>query len=651
MAFRLGFSVRALARQEPAMSFQRTAAAVSAAIAAWLAGSVASAAPPSAEDALALKPKQRNVDYDVPSSEQAKQATIKQEKEGGVMALVVRGPSGDVLRAFADSDGNRVVDRWSYYKDGVEVYREIDTDNDTKVDGYRWLNGAGGRWGIDTNADGAIDAWEVLSAEEATAELVAAIRDRDAAAFARLLPTADDLKAAGFEGERLADLVARVTAAPAAFAKYVATQKDVAPDARWVNMLTPQAPGTIPAGSTGVVKDVSAYDNVVVLVEGKAGNGQVIVGGLVKCGTAWRPIDAPQPSTGPVDGAESYAFFSPRGQGRGIGPDATDVAENLKPMLAKLRDIETKMASAAPAGRRELAAEQVATLEQLAAAASATDKSFWVNQLVETVAAYVQEGLLPDGTAKLEKLAADAKGDDALSAFIGFRLIQARYSAGMAQPGVDGEKLQKAWFDDLAAFVEAYPKADESAEALLQLAFRDEFEGRDKEAIERYRGIGSTFPDKPQARKAAGAVRRLESVGRPLVLTGATLEGKQVSLASFKGVPVLIHYWSTDCEPCKVDLAQIRELQAKYGPKKFAVIGVALDSDKARLAKFLQSKPLPWPQLHESGGLDSRLAEEFGVLALPTMVLVGADGNVVDRNVSITDLERKLDELTGAAAK
>ena len=29
------------------------------------------------------------------------------------------------------------------------------------------------------------------------------------------------------------------------------------------------------------------------------------------------------------------------------------------------------------------------------------------------------------------------------------------------------------------------------------------------------------------------------------------------------------------------------------------------------------------------------------------MVLVGADGNIVDRNVSITDLERKLDELTG----
>jgi thiol-disulfide isomerase/thioredoxin len=611
----------------------------------------AAAAPPTAEDALALKPKQKQVDYAVPTPEEAKQATIKQEKEGGVMALVVRGPTGDVLRAFADSDGNRVVDRWSYYKDGVEVYREVDTDNDTKVDGYRWLNAAGGRFGLDTNADGVIDAWRTLSAEEATAEIVAAIRDRDAAAFARLLPSADDLKSAGFEGDRLAELVARVTAAPAAFSKFIAVQKEIAPDARWVNMLTPHPPGTIPAGSAGVTKDVSAYDNVVALVEGKTGNGQVIVGSLVKCGEVWRPIDAPQPTSGPVDGAEGYAFFAARGPGRGAGPGATDVAENLKPLLAKLREIETKMTSADQAGRQELAAQQVDTLEQLVAGSTPAEKAFWVNQLVETVAAYVQEGLLPDGTAKLEKLAADAKGDEALAAFIGFRLIQARYSAGMGQPGVDGEKLQKQWFEDLQAFVEAYPKASEAAEALLQLAFRDEFEGRDKEAIERYRGIAATFPDAPQARKSAGAVRRLESVGRPLELAGTTLDGKPVAVASFKGVPVLVHYWSTDCEPCKVDLAQIRELQAKYGPKKFAVIGVALDSDKAKLAKFLQAKPLPWPQLHEAGGLDSRLAEELGVLALPTMLLVGADGNVVDRNVSITDLERKLDDLTGAGAK
>jgi len=609
----------------------------------------ASAAPPSAADALALKPRQKGIEVAQPTEAEVKQATINQEKEGGVMALVVRGPSGEVLRAFADSDGNRVVDRWSYYKDGMEIYRELDSDKDTKPDEYRWLGGAGSRWGADTNADGVIDAWKVLSAEEATAEVVNAIRDRDAAAFARLLPSKADLEAAGFEGELLTELVTRIAAAPAAFAKAAAEQKDIGADARWTSMLTPQAPGTLPAGMSGLTKDVSAYDNVVALVESKQGNGQVFVGSLVKCGEAWRPVDAPQLAGGI---GEAFSFLAPRVNVRGGPASGTgDVAENLKPLLAKLREIEGKMPSADVAARKGLAAEQIGVLEQLVAAAADSDKGFWTNQLVETLAAYVQEGLFPDGIAKLEQIAETVKGDETASAFISFRLIQAKYSAGMEQPGADGETLQKTWFDDLKTFTETYPKAPESAEALLQLAFRDEFEGRDAEAVERYAAIAANFPDTAQARKATGAVRRLESVGKPLTLAGPTLEGKQVAVASFKGVPVLVHYWSTDCEPCKVDLAQIRELQTKYGPKKFAVVGVALDGDKAKLAKFLQAKPLPWPQLHEPGGLDSRLAEEFGVLALPTMVLVGTDGTVLDRNVSINGLEKRLDELIGGAGK
>ena len=81
--------------------------------------------------------------------------------------------------------------------------------------------------------------------------------------------------------------------------------------------------------------------------------------------------------------------------------------------------------------------------------------------------------------------------------------------------------------------------------------------------------------------------------------------------------------------------------------ENFAVVGVALDTDKAQLAKYLQGKPIPWPQLHETGGLDGRLAEELGVLTLPTMLLIDADGKVVDRNLVITDLEKKLEAMVG----
>ena len=605
------------------------------------------AAQPTVEYALGLVPAQKNVDYDRPTAAEAKNCAIAMEKEGGVNAWVVRGPSGEVLRAFADTNGNRVVDRWSYYKDGVEVYRDIDSNHDTKVDQSRWLNSAGSRWGADEDGNGTLDVWKMLSAEEATAEVVEALKNRDAAMFARLLPTKADLQAAGFEGERLAELVARVAAAPKGFAQAAASQKQVGPDARWTSMLTPQAPGVLPAGAAGVTKDVAAYDNVVALVEGKGGNGQVFVGSLVRCGDCWRPVDPPQVSGEAGDVGEAVGFFTPRSGGRTQGPVGPQDDERLKPLLAKLREIEAKMSAVAGAARQDLAVQQAGLLEQVLAAAAAPDKGFWARQLAETLAALVQEAALPDGIAKLEKLAASVADDEALTAFTAFRLAQARYAAGMQQPGADVEKVQAAWLEELGAFVGKYPASPDAAEAMLQLAIADEFSAREKEAIGRYAAIVKDFPDSAPARKARGAVRRLESVGKPLALSGTTLDGKQVAVESLKGVPVLVHYWATWCEPCKVDIAQIRELYAKHGPKNFAVVGVALDTDKAQLAKYLQGKPIPWPQLHETGGLDGRLAEELGVLTLPTMILIGADGKVVDRNLVITDLEKKLEAMLG----
>jgi hypothetical protein len=72
-----------------------------------------------------------------------------------------------------------------------------------------------------------------------------------------------------------------------------------------------------------------------------------------------------------------------------------------------------------------------------------------------------------------------------------------------------------------------------------------------------------------------------------------------------------------------------------------------LDGDRAALARFLEGSPLPWPQLHEPEGLDGRLAEELGILTLPTMLLLDDKGTVVDRNVIVTDLEKRLMEVIG----
>ena len=46
---------------------------------------------------------------------------------------------GQLVRKFADTKGTNRVDTFSYYLDGVEVYREVDTNGNRVPDQFRWF--------------------------------------------------------------------------------------------------------------------------------------------------------------------------------------------------------------------------------------------------------------------------------------------------------------------------------------------------------------------------------------------------------------------------------------------------------------------------------------------------------------------------------
>jgi thiol-disulfide isomerase/thioredoxin len=197
----------------------------------------------------------------------------------------------------------------------------------------------------------------------------------------------------------------------------------------------------------------------------------------------------------------------------------------------------------------------------------------------------------------------------------------------------------------LEQFVKEYASMPDAAEAMLQLAIGSEFSGKEEQAVAWFGRIAADFPNSDLAPKATGAKRRLESVGKPISLKGKTLDGRTFDVAGATGRVVLIHYWATWCEPCKQDLDTIKALQAKYGKEGFYPVGVNLDNDPKEATTYLRTKTLPWPQIYEPGGLDSRLATELGILTLPTMILMGKDGKVLNRNAHAGELDAELKKL------
>ncbi|HUY31359.1 MAG TPA: TlpA disulfide reductase family protein [Pirellulales bacterium] len=609
-------------------------------------------ATPKIEQALKLSPVQADVAYDQPTEKDAARSTLKAETIGGKTGWIVRDPSGEVLRQFVDTNEDNVVDLWCYFAEGVEVYRDIDANFNGKADQYRWLNTAGTRWGLDDDEDGKIDSWKVISAEEVSAELVAALAHRDSRRFAHLLMTEHELKELGLGAQKAKLLREKIEAATAAFKKVATSQKTVTAKSQWLQFGGTR-PGTVPAGTEGSTKDLRVYENAMALVETEGKHNQLPVGTLVQVGNLWRLVDAPAVADDQAELPTGGIFFAvltnrapaPGGAADGgLGGDA-----KTQDLLAKLELVDQAAAKATtPQAQAANTAERCEVLEKIAESVSnPDDRAQWLRNLAETLAVAVQLGTLPDGAERLkalyERLEKDAASKD-LAAYVKFRYLTADYNLKLQPENADYAKIQTQWLESLKQFVADHPNVAETPEAMLQAGNTLEFSGDESGAKQWYGDIIDKFHGTLAAKKAAGASRRLDSVGKVLEFHGTGLHGKSVDLSQFRKKAVLIQYWATWCEPSKADHELLKEAQAKYG-KSLAIISVSLDKDKSDLDGYLKRQPLPWVHIYEPGGFDSRLANELGIVTLPTMLLVDPSGKVVHRAITASEIDREVRTL------
>ncbi len=609
------------------------------------------AAPPSAESALSLQPVQKDFSFQKVAAADVENCRVVDLNENGWTGWVVESVDGTRLRRFADTNADKKIDLWCYYDQGVEVYRDIDSDFNGKADQYRWLGMAGTRWGIDRDENGKVDFWKQISAEEVSAEVIAALAENDAERFVRLLATESEINSLNLGKATTDRLLDKIKKATADFAALASKQKGVGPAARWVQFASP-SPGIVPEGTNGSKGDIRVYENAVAMFDDAGKSGQVLVGTIVQVGDAWRLVDLPQVVADDQPLAQSAGiFFTPGGTMSTSSTTRSGMGAETQELVAALEKIDSQLATATTSqDQAELNRRRVDVVEKLIASAStAVERETWMRQLVDTVSVAVQSGVYPGGLERLRKFSTDLPaGDKGLASYVQFQIISTEYVSKQT-PDADFAKVQEWYLTSLTKFVDTFPTSPEAAQAMLQLALSKEFEERETEALEYYNKVAKSFPGTDMGEKAAGAVRRLESLGKPIAFTGRTVKGEPFDLARLKGRPVVIHYWATWCEACKQDMKLLRQLQAKYQAVGLQIVGVNVDSSRNMAAQFLQDNSAPWIHLFEDGGLESSgLAKQLGVQTLPMMMLLNADGTVASNNIYAASLDAELLKIARA---
>src|SRR5262245_10024828 len=182
-------------------------------------GASAGAQEPTAAQMLNLyKPRQAGVAISTPTAQEqeaCKVELVRGPKGSSATGWLLRDARGQPLRRYFDTNGDKKIDVWSYYQDGVEVYRERSTQFNAAVDEYRWLNGGGMKWGVSPKGDGKIEYWRMISAEEVSQEVFQAVVSKDFERLKALWITDADIEALELpatEVSRLRELKAQAPA-------------------------------------------------------------------------------------------------------------------------------------------------------------------------------------------------------------------------------------------------------------------------------------------------------------------------------------------------------------------------------------------------------------------------------------------------------
>ena len=150
----------------------------------------------------------------------------------------------------------------------------------------------------------------------------------------------------------------------------------------------------------------------------------------------------------------------------------------------------------------------------------------------------------------------------------------------------------------------------------------------------------------PEANAAANPadspMSKLNGKSAP-AFTLVNLDGKKVSLADFKGKPVLVNFWATWCGPCKLEMPWFEEFNKKYSAQGLVILGVAADeAGKNVIAGTAKKSGVTYPILLG----DDKMEEAYGGIDyLPETFYVDRSGKVLLGTAGVSSEDGGKDEI------
>jgi thiol-disulfide isomerase/thioredoxin len=145
--------------------------------------------------------------------------------------------------------------------------------------------------------------------------------------------------------------------------------------------------------------------------------------------------------------------------------------------------------------------------------------------------------------------------------------------------------------------------------------------------------LSGETPDRVSRELATGALAAFVVHPEPRSLPEITFkdaEGGPLSLSQWQGRVVLVNLWATWCGPCREEMPELAELQARLGSEDFEVVAISLDRSGAEVARpFIETVGAEALALYLDPS--TKVLAGFKAVGLPATMLIDRQGRELGR--------------------